>query len=259
MMVRVLLVLLVTAGWAFAFRPRVPDPTEPERAPSIDAQLLEELRADSLKPEIDRQLFAPGLRPPGGEGSPAGRRGPSLQRGAGFEGELIRELGPAGVPEDQEPLFGIARQMREVEGLISRSDSGPQTQDLEDRIVRDLEELIKRARRCCRQCKAAAGSASRRVAPRRATPQPGQKKPGGRKAGSKAVRNPNAAPGTSEPRRPDMDEMIGVLKDLWGELPERARQQMLELPVEEFLPKYELLIEEYFRRLAEEKRGMSGE
>jgi len=28
---------------------------------------------------------------------------------------------------------------------------------------------------------------------------------------------------------------------------------MLQLPIEEFLPKYELLIEEYFRRLAEEQ------
>lgn len=50
-----------------------------------------------------------------------------------------------------------------------------------------------------------------------------------------------------------MEEMRDVLhKDVWGMLPERQRQQMLELPVEEFLPKYELLIEDYFRRLAEE-------
>ena len=43
-----------------------------------------------------------------------------------------------------------------------------------------------------------------------------------------------------------------MLGELWGELPETEREQMLELPVEElFLPKYQELIEEYFKRLAE--------
>ncbi len=40
---------------------------------------------------------------------------------------------------------------------------------------------------------------------------------------------------------------------LWGQLPPRARQQILQPPVEEFPPKYETQIEDYFRRLAEEK------
>lgn len=39
----------------------------------------------------------------------------------------------------------------------------------------------------------------------------------------------------------------------WGQLPEHARQQMRQAPFEEFPPKYELLIEEYFRRLSEEE------
>ena len=49
--------------------------------------------------------------------------------------------------------------------------------------------------------------------------------------------------------------MRAVIKRLWGELPERDRGKMLLSPGEEFPPKYELLIEEYFRRLSEEKRG----
>ncbi len=35
-------------------------------------------------------------------------------------------------------------------------------------------------------------------------------------------------------------------------LPQHDREQMLQLPPEEFPPKYELQIEDYFRRLAEE-------
>ena len=44
-----------------------------------------------------------------------------------------------------------------------------------------------------------------------------------------------------------------MMKDVWGQLPERAREQMLQSPPEKFLPKYELLIEKYYQRLAEEQ------
>ena len=45
--------------------------------------------------------------------------------------------------------------------------------------------------------------------------------------------------------------MRGMMKRLWGELPERQREQMMQMPLEEFLPEYELMIEDYFRRLSE--------
>jgi chlorite dismutase len=45
------------------------------------------------------------------------------------------------------------------------------------------------------------------------------------------------------------------MERLWYLLPQHAREQMLQSPAEEFAPKYELQIEEYFRRLSEETRG----
>ena len=46
-------------------------------------------------------------------------------------------------------------------------------------------------------------------------------------------------------------EALGALiKQLWGELPPQARQTMRNAPVEDVLPKYQELIEEYFRRLS---------
>ena len=53
---------------------------------------------------------------------------------------------------------------------------------------------------------------------------------------------------------PDMAEMMAVIKQVWGELPEKERQQMLQTSVEEFLPKYADLIERYFKRLAEDRK-----
>ena len=43
-----------------------------------------------------------------------------------------------------------------------------------------------------------------------------------------------------------------MIKNLWGQLPPHAREQMLQMHSDEFLPKYELEIEKYFKRLAEE-------
>ena len=47
-----------------------------------------------------------------------------------------------------------------------------------------------------------------------------------------------------------VDEMV---KALWGQLPARSREQMLQSFTDEFLPKYELEIEQYYRRLSEEQ------
>jgi hypothetical protein len=47
-----------------------------------------------------------------------------------------------------------------------------------------------------------------------------------------------------------VDEMV---KAVWGQLPERTRQQMLQSFSDEFLPKYETEIEQYYRRLSEEQ------
>ena len=66
----------------------------------------------------------------------------------------------------------------------------------------------------------------------------------------------SGAAGTApdEPSRGHTAEQRRMLMSrLWGELPSHARQQLLQTPVEEFPPKYESQIEEYFRRLAEEK------
>ena len=45
-----------------------------------------------------------------------------------------------------------------------------------------------------------------------------------------------------------------LVKDLWGHLPERQRQQILQPLSEDFLPKYATEIEEYFRALADPDR-----
>lgn len=173
-----------------------------------------------------------------------------------IEKRLRRELGAAANREDaaDDPLSNIARQMREVQGRMGKRDAGIETQHLQSQIVADLDQLIDQARKSGSRSPSA--EKSQDVATRTpmgqspAAPQPKPGQGGGTTPGQ--LNNPNAVR-KPEGHRPDMGEMRSVLKQIWGELPQRQREQMLELPVEEFLPKYEMQLEEYFRRLSEDK------
>ena len=43
------------------------------------------------------------------------------------------------------------------------------------------------------------------------------------------------------------------MKDVWGQFPARQREQNL-IASQQFLPKYELLLEKYYKRLADEQQ-----
>jgi hypothetical protein len=158
--------------------------------------------------------------------------------------------------EADEPLLEIGRQMREAQQRINQHDSGPVTQELQGQTVANLERLIQQAR-----------SAAKSSSPGANQPQPvAQRTPDGSspsKSGPSAAQKPGSSPtvagsprpsGDGKVHKPDLDAMRAAVRRHWGELPEHARQQMRQSPAEEFPPKYEVLIEEYFRRLAEEKR-----
>jgi len=230
--------ILVTAGMGlvFSFGPALAQKT-------LDEQLLEDLEADPID-ELDRELFAPEEKK---------TRGP--EGGETLEGRLLRELGMAAESEDDPLLLQVARRMREAQQRMLQTDSSPQTQQVQEEIIAKLEELLKQARKSCGQCNAGSKK-NPGVASRKPVKQPKACKPGsGKKPSSKPATNPNAKPGKAEAKRPDPSRLRQTLEQLWGALPERQRQQMLELPVEAFLPKYENMIEEYFRRLSKPREG----
>ncbi|MBN1394450.1 MAG: hypothetical protein JW959_05465 [Pirellulales bacterium] len=90
----------------------------------------------------------------------------------------------------------------------------------------------------------------------------------GKKAASEEINGrPGEKPGSaSEELRPPEKTDPAITRSrmlrLWGELPPRDREAMVRSSIEQFPPEYELLIEEYFRRLAAERgegRGERGE
>ncbi len=218
----------------------LPATAQPPR--SLDDELLEDLRSEPLD-EVDRELFDP---QPG-----QGRAGELGDDGKGLDERLKQELGAAGVSEQSNPLLEIARQMQLAGQRILKNDSGADTQDLQTEIVKDLDAMIEQARKNCRQCKPGS-SQKQQTAARRPIGQPNSKQGA---PGTNSAENPtgssNRPSGNGPGTTTDLEQVKAVIKDIWGQLPPGMREQMLQSPPEEFLPKYERLIEQYFRHLAE--------
>lgn len=232
----------------------MPAAVKAQPSPSVDERLLDELNTDPLD-EIDRELFGPG-KEQGRAGGPSGKGGEDLRD------RLRGELGAAADPED-DPLLSVARTMRRVEGLIAKNDSSPATQDLQQQIITDLSALIQQARKRCSQgkpgSKPGSKASSKAGRPRPSDSPAGPPRPkkgsgGGKQPGpTVAFKDDQPNPARAPVRHVDVGQVQEAIRQLWGVLPERQREQMTQPPTEEFLPKYEWLIEEYFRRLLEEK------
>ena len=229
-----------TAAWA----------QEPKiTPPSLDDALFGDLDGGSIDTDVERELFGDAPKGPAKKG-PAKGEPLSNRRIDAWNDLLEQELSQAAVDEAQNPLLGIARSMRLVEGLIDEKKSDETTQKIQAEIIADIDTLLKRAKKKCQSC----SSQCQSVAQRKPTQPPKQSKPKEGSSKPKPATTSNAKPGSGEAEMPDMAEMMAVIKQVWGELPEKERQEMLQLSVEEFLPKYADMIELYFKRLAEDRK-----
>ena len=168
---------------------------------------------------------------------------------------LDRELGAAAVPEGDNPLLDIARQMRVVEGRMAGNDAGPATQAAQQDIISRLDKLLEQARKSCQSGPSQNNPPG--VAQRQTPPQPGRqpsKNPSGKpEPNTKPITHPDKPHGPTEPKRISPKQMQSVMETLpgWGQLSPHEREQMLQLPPEDFLPKYQEMIEDYYRRLSQ--------
>jgi hypothetical protein len=208
---------------------------EPEKADSsqddLDAQLLQDLGGDLFEQE-----------------DTAGDLDEALLDALG------EDLGQSSPAEDPlAPLERIGMQMRSAERLLSEPGAAARATRLQDQIVKDLDHLIQKAQRQKKQSqkggKPSAGSQRPEAKPQGG--QPGESAAEGQQPAADST--DGTREGTGEASAADRDAgRRELLKNLWGHLPERVRQQMLQSPDDEFLPKYEFEIEQYFRRLAED-------
>jgi len=241
----------------------------PQTAHAEDATLPEQdtgasAASESLDDELLRELEEGPSSRPSASGGTVSRKSKSAEAEPADElpeidAELMRELDEASAQgEAADPLSRVGQTMREVEGRLSRSRAGEQTRELQTKIVSDLDQMIQEALKRAQRSKSQSSSKSGQQGSQRSKvnqpQQQGQEQGGRGHQQEQPASDSTEQLGRDQVMRPDPGEVRDVMKQLWGHLPEREREMMLNASIEQFLPKYELLIEQYFRRLAEEQQ-----
>ena len=154
---------------------------------------------------------------------------------------------PNNPPRRTGALASIGRNMRHVQQRLSKNDLSTDTLAVEQQIVADLDQLIAQLQKqCCQSAAQQAAAKSRPGNSDKAKPKPNAK------PGHQAARNNLGSTGAGA----DATTRDGVARPgtgrVWGQLPARFRRQVENINHIEFLPKYRKLIEDYYRRLAEE-------
>jgi len=216
-------------------------------AKSLDDQLLDDLDPDPL---TDKDVATPAARDAKSVGDTVAPTGKAPTDDS-LDQELLKGLNDGedlGQPSEQNPLGRLNQQMREVESRIAGSRSDRDTQQLQAKILQDLDVLIKETQKQCQggNCKPGQQTAGSRNAK-----QPGKSSGAGQQPAEGPARESTDKLRDKPAARPDMADMKEVLKGVWGQLPEHQREQMLQSYEEQFLPKYEQMIADYFRSIAE--------
>jgi len=222
------------------------DPPAEQPAKSVDDALLEDL---------DNELLdGVGELPKGKKPQPAADKTPKPEAAPQETDATDAQDGP---DPNKDPLGYISQEMRDAEQLIPERQKQTHAQALQQRIVENLTKLIEQAeqQQAQQQQSSQQNKEEQQTAKRQSVKQPQQqagKSNSGKDSQSPAQDSSNRV-GTAEQVRPDPELLRGLMKDAWGHLPEREREQMRQMAPEKFLPQYELLIERYYRRLAEER------
>lgn len=214
--------------------------------PAAEKPSTDEMLQESLDSALLKDLDVPSR--PDAASSPVPK---PVDATSDLEQQLLEQL-DAGEDVGQpspDPLVTIGRRMRLAESLISRQVTSQKTQRVQQQVIEDLERLIEEMKK---QCQGGQGDS-------KSAPKPGGKPGGKGRAGNGqnagASQSAKESAERTEGKASDREELVRLqrmLKQVWGHLPPKIRDQMQSGAIEEFLPKYERLIEEYYSRLAEE-------
>jgi len=159
----------------------------------------------------------------------------------------------AGETKQENPLLRVGRRMRDVQDRIAKTKVGEETQTIQRQILEDIDSLIEQARQQQQQQQSQQQQQKQQAAQQKARQQA---KPSNSGKGQRRNPGPSreAARGASKgrPTRPKLGPREAISKMTWGHLPPALQQLMTQISGEEFLPKYEPLIEQYYKTLAEQ-------
>lgn len=235
---------LVAARGALPSRADEPKPAEQPRP--ADRAAAEKSLDEKLLENLDNELLEGAGRP-----ADAADEASKPPDAGALEGE------DAGDESDEQPLSRVGRRMMSVRRAIPRVESARRTAQAQEEIVQDLAKLIEQLEKQCPggACDKPGSSGGQKTAGRKPVSQskPGTASGEGAAPASQAAKESSQRLRKETAQRPDASTVQSLLKNTWGNLPQRLREQMLQSPPEEFLPEFELELEQYFKRLAEQE------
>jgi hypothetical protein len=166
-----------------------------------------------------------------------------------LDDDLLRELGGKGgedfdaEPASQDPLVGIGRRMRSVQSRLIDQKLDDGTSQMQQRILEDLAALLQ-------ECKKCQGGGNGKPGSKSGKGSQGGKSPAAQ-APSDAALNSSDKLRNRNTEQGNQGSRAGAMKESWGNLPQHVRDRLTNVNADAFLPKYELLLEKYFKRLGE--------
>lgn len=165
-----------------------------------------------------------------------------------------------GLPSGPLSLVRIRQGMQRAETLLGEQSASRsavplgQAARVQEQVVDQLDQLIAELSKQCQGGNCPPGDQS---------PSSGQQSQanstnsqGAAAQGPTAARDSTARLNNAVGNSADKADFEELAKQLWGHLPQRTREQMMQSFSEEFLPKYEREIEEYYRQLSEEQKSV---
>jgi hypothetical protein len=167
------------------------------------------------------------------------------------------------VPQEEvrrrlEDVMGrVAKNLREAESRLAKSDTGEGTQQIQRDIAKDFEDLLEHLKQeakaqQAKDCASSSGGPQAGEARGRRAAQSNEasRQEASRRPGQVQQTNQNAL-GQSAARKEEMSKIADLYKDTWGHLPETLRQEMDQYSRERFMDKYSELLKQYYKTIAE--------
>lgn len=152
------------------------------------------------------------------------------------------ELGPK-----KTALMRLRDKLQKASMLLAEKRTDADVRDLQQEIDADLEALLKQSRGSAGKSGGVGSKSttqSENASETSEVSEPGK---------TNAPGTPNSQSSkTTGSESPTRNPLKSLIRDTWGHLPPRAREELQSVSGEDFLPKYHRMIERYYRRLADE-------
>lgn len=166
--------------------------------------------------------------------------------------------------EESNPLERVVAGMRSASERIGQQDTGEQTRAIQEQVIRDLDKLIEQAKQQRKNPPPPRSPPSPRDQRQQRQPMPDasdQQEQAGNANSQKDRRQPEdsterADQGSDRERERQRRQRFSI--DVWGHLPPKLRQQLLNTYSDKVLPQYEDLVRRYYEALSEQGRSHPG-